>query len=74
MISGSTRLIPNYVKSRTPEGVRRLFLQRQAMKRKQFVVLGNPVFDGEFWFVWFTEEVTMLDVLSQSNKEGEGGD
>lgn len=71
---GSVRNIPNYVKARTPEGVRRLFLQRQAMKKKQFIVLGNPVFDGENWFIWFTEDLSYIETLSGLNDPERSGE
>lgn len=59
--------LPNYVKAKSPEGLKTLCMQNSIGKDRYFKY--QIVFDGKFWFAWYEEDAS--DSLSAEIKARE---
>lgn len=58
-LPSSTR-IPDFVRSKTPKGLRLEMLKVQAKFGMHFSIT-NIVKDGDFWYAWFSRDLVMND-------------
>lgn len=58
---GNSRRIPNYVRGRSPEGLRRAMLQNNLKRGMEYNY--QIVHDGKEWFAWYREEVASAELL-----------
>ena len=61
--------IPNYLKARSPFGLRRLMLSNNVRLGAQ-VNYFQIVFDGTDWIAWFYEEVSVIQEMDEILDDG----
>ena len=59
--------LPNYIKAKTPEGLKQLCLTNSVKKDRYFKY--QIMFDGKNWFAWYEEDVA--EVLQSEIKASE---
>lgn len=62
--------IPNFLKARTPQGLRRLMFRNNASRSTQFVYHSIQFVDG-YWFAWFYETTTAAEVAIDGDRSAE---
>jgi oligoribonuclease (3'-5' exoribonuclease) len=59
--------LPNYIRAKTPEGLKKLCMENSIKKDRYFVY--KIMFDGKNWFAWYEEDVS--NVLQDQVKASE---
>ena len=67
----SSRTIPNFVKARTPNGVRRLFASASARRGGALDVRTITHVNGE-WFIWFIDDISFDDPILNEQESNNG--
>lgn len=70
MVIPNSSTIPNFVKARTPQGVRRLYL-RQSSNMGGFLQPVSINFANGEWYIWFVAQIRDDDKLLTGENEDE---
>ena len=65
----SSSRIPDFVKSKTPEGLRLEMVKVQAKYGMHFSII-NVVKDGRFWYAWFSRDLVANDPVLNGGSGG----
>lgn len=63
--------IPNFVKAKSPEGLRRVMLMNNIRNAMQFVYHDIQFVNG-YWFAWYYEQSQFNEVATSAINNGSG--